>query len=50
MGLKPAEVRAMTPDETNLLIEGWNAAQAEASGEVQAPTDAEYEALVELYG
>lgn len=40
----------MTPDETNLLIEGWNAAQAEASGDVQAPSDDEYEALVARYG
>lgn len=40
----------MTPDETNLLIEGWNEAQAEAGGKVDAPTDAEYEALVARYG
>ena len=40
----------MTPEETTLLVEGWNAAQAEASGQVQAPTDAEYEALVARYG
>lgn len=40
----------MTPDETSLLIDGWNAAQREASGQVQAPTDAEFEALVARYG
>lgn len=40
----------MTPDETNLMIEGWNAAQAEASGAVQAPSGAEYEELVARYG
>ena len=50
MGLRPAEVRVMTPDETTLLIEGWNAAQADASGKIEAPTDAEYEALVAAYG
>lgn len=37
----------MTPDETNLLIEGWNAAQSTAP---DAPTDAEYEDLVARYG
>jgi hypothetical protein len=27
MGLTPAVVRVMTPEETALLIEGWNAAK-----------------------
>lgn len=40
----------MTPEETALLVDGWNEAQAAASGQVQAPTDAEYEELVALYG
>jgi hypothetical protein len=40
----------MTPDETSLLIAGWNEAQAAASGQVAPPTDAEYEALVARYG
>lgn len=44
----PAEVRAMTPAETTLLIEGWNAAQQ--SSQPQAPSDAEYEELVRKYG
>lgn len=48
MGLRPAEVRAMTPDETQLLIDGWNAAQQD--GGPVAPTDAEYEDLVKRYG
>lgn len=48
--MTPADVRAMTPDETNLLIEGWNEAQEAQSGEVKAPSDAEYEALVARYG
>jgi hypothetical protein len=48
--MTPATVRAMTPDETGLLIAGWNEAQAAASGQVQAPTDAEYEELVAKYG
>jgi hypothetical protein len=50
MGRLPAEVRAMTPLELIELVEGWNAAQSEASGQVQAPTDAEYEELVAKYG
>lgn len=50
MGRTPAEVRAMTPDETVLLVTGWNAAQKDAAGSVAAPTDAEYEALVQEYG
>lgn len=37
----------MTPDETNLLIEGWNKAQSTTP---EAPTDAEYEELVAKYG
>jgi len=40
----------MTPEETSLLIQGWNEAQAAASGEVRAPSDAEYEALVARFG
>ena len=48
--MTPAIVRAMTPDETHLLIEGWNEAQEAQSGGVQAPSDAEYEALVAKYG
>jgi len=50
MSLTPATVRAMTPEETDLLIAGWNEAQASASGEVAAPTDDEYESLVARYG
>jgi hypothetical protein len=48
--MTPGAVRLMTPDEASLLIAGWNDAQAAASGEVKAPTDAEYEALVAKYG
>lgn len=48
MGRLPAEVRAMTPKETDLLIEGWNAAQG--GDGPPAPTDAEYEELVRRYG
>lgn len=50
MGYRVAEVRSMTPQETALVIAGWNDAQKEASGEVEAPSDAEYEALVARYG
>lgn len=49
MGRLPAEVRAMTPKETDLLIEGWNDAQGGDAGPA-APTDDEYEALVRRYG
>jgi hypothetical protein len=48
--MTPAKVRAMTPDETSLLIQGWNEAQKAAGGGVQAPSDAEYEALVAKHG
>lgn len=49
MGRLPAEVRAMTPKETDLLVEGWNAAQGDDAGPA-APSDAEYEELVRAYG
>lgn len=47
MQMTPAQVRAMTPEETGLIVSGWNQAQ---SGSVAAPTDEEFEALVERYG
>lgn len=48
MGRLPAEVRAMTPEETALLIEGWNEAQ---SGDDAGVMDAdEYHDLVRRYG
>lgn len=40
----------MTPDETSLMIEGWNTAQRAATGEVAPPSDAEFEALVAKCG
>ena len=40
MGRLPAEVRAMTPAETDLLVSGWNEAQASARGDV-APMSVE---------
>lgn len=43
----PADVRAMTPAETDLLVQGWNEAQTDST---PAPTDAEYEELVAKYG
>lgn len=48
MGRLPAEVRAMTPADTDLLIAGWN--DAHAGDSVQAPTIEEYEELVRRYG
>lgn len=50
MGRLPAEVRAMTPSETMDLVAGWNAAQAEASGKVEAPSRAVTEDLMARYG
>ncbi|MFN6976708.1 MAG: hypothetical protein ACK4OP_01160 [Gemmobacter sp.] len=40
----------MTPRDTALLIEGWNAAQAAASGMVDPPTRADFDAMVRRYG
>lgn len=48
MNLTPAVVRAMTPEETDLLIAGWNAAHGD--GGPAAPTHDEYEDLVKRYG
>lgn len=48
MGRLPAEVRAMTPAETDLLIKGWNDAQG--SQMPDAPTAEEYHELVAKYG
>ncbi|WP_353475514.1 hypothetical protein PVT71_18280 [Salipiger sp. H15] len=50
MGRLPAEVRGLTPQETSLLIEAWNQAQQDASGEVAPPSVDEYEELVKRYG
>lgn len=47
MQLLPEQVRAMTPAETDLLVQGWNEAQADHT---PAPTDAEYEELVATFG
>lgn len=45
MGRLPAEVRAMTPEETVLLVAGWNAAQQEQSGN---PAPMSWDRLQEL--
>lgn len=50
MGYRVHEVRIMTPQDTALVIAGFNDAQKSASGEVDAPSDAEFEALVARYG
>ena len=36
MGRLPAEVRAMTPEETSLLVAGWN--EAHSTGTVEPMT------------
>lgn len=48
MGRLPAEVRAMTPEETIQLLTGWNDAQA--GDAVQPPSEDQYEDLVRRYG
>lgn len=48
MGRLPAEVRAMTPEETIALLSGWN--EAQAGDAVAPPTEDEYEDLVKRYG
>lgn len=40
----------MTPDETSVMIEGWNAGQRASSGQVAAPSAAEFDELVAKYG
>lgn len=50
MGHCVAAAWAMTPKDTALVVAGWNEAQKAASGEVEAPSLEEYEALVARYG
>jgi hypothetical protein len=47
LGRSPAEIRALTPAETALMVESWNAAQA--GDQVAAPSLDEYEELVSRY-
>lgn len=48
-GLKPAEVRAMTPRALRDFVEGWNEAQ-KAEKPTAPMTQAEYDELVRNYG
>jgi len=48
MGLLPAQVWAMTPLDTDLLIGGWNSAQGDQMPD--APTIDEFDELVRRYG
>lgn len=50
MGILPSAVRAMTPEETTLLVEGWNDAQAAQSGQIEPPTAEQVLDLVAKYG
>lgn len=50
MGRLPPEIWALTPLETADLIQGWNEAQAAASGEVDPPTMDAFEELKARYG
>lgn len=46
--MTPEQVRALTPADTLLIVEGWNAAQSDSGP--AAPTDDEFETLVRQYG
>ncbi|WP_420415926.1 phage tail assembly chaperone [Marinovum algicola] len=46
--LTPADVRAMTPEETALFIEGWNA-ENQSENASNAPSREELEALKARY-
>ncbi|GHC12503.1 hypothetical protein GCM10007291_07190 [Gemmobacter nanjingensis] len=48
MGLLPAQVWAMTPLDTDLLITGWNEAQGDQMP--AAPTMEEMDDLIRRYG
>lgn len=50
MGRLPHEVRAMTPKETFEAVDAWNAAQSEASGDLDPPTLEDLEELEARYG
>ena len=50
-GLRPDEVRAMTPRDTILFTEGWNEAQGGGQNEAPAPMTAErFRELKKQYG
>lgn len=49
MGFKPAEVRAMTPAETDLLVQGWNEAQAPQSKSPPAMSQGRLDELMRMY-
>lgn len=48
MGRLPAEVRAMTPHETDDLVAGWN--EAHSDGQAEAMSAETYAELVSKYG
>lgn len=48
MGRLPAEVRALTPWETDELVHAWN--EAQAGDALSPPSPEEYDALVARYG
>lgn len=49
MGRLPAEVRAMTPAETALLVRGWNEAQEASSGKTQPMSPERFAELKKRY-
>lgn len=50
MGLLPEQVWQMTPRDTDLLVEGWNKAQAGKSGPPPAMSVERLEELEKLHG
>lgn len=48
MGRLPAEIRAMTPAETDMLIAAWN--EAQQGDDVAPPSSEDYDDLVRKYG
>jgi hypothetical protein len=49
MPFLPAQIREMTVADTVLLVEGWNAAQQAASGEVPPMTAEQLADLKRMY-
>lgn len=50
MGLKPEEVRAMTPNDFWTVVDGWNSAHEPPQAGANAPTPEEVQELKRLYG
>ena len=49
MGRLPSEIWALTPADTDLLVRGWNEAQAAQRGDVQPMTLEQFDELKRAY-